>query len=469
MNHSPIRLLALHTPWPALLFASLFCFSGCKPKGEVSGADESIKGPATVEQAARAIDLTTFPLMDGAAPNPNRAVASLNYTVPKTTVKSAFDFQRQKLTAQGWKESVRDTSVTEQAASATFKRNGFVLSVSAYPGGPDGAMSVGLNNHGNINYSKLPRPGGTTPLYVGDATAMYVTAAPVPATAEECRRLLLADGWQPYGSAGDSTSFKQNAIRLTATVSSAPAQGGKTVISYSSELMSADLPAPDRAEDLRYSDMTKELSFETADTKEAIVDFYRQTLGPRSWKSTLEKTVDIDDKPTMIFRNPSKDLLTLSFSSAREGKIPVSLQHQSAAEIAELERRIKEKMPQIKAEMQRRDAAESAAFAEAHKPLPKVAVTLPGDASEVEQTAGSIKFTVGKGKARGIAEGWQKQFQAAGWKEEVATLNGMAGAVSLSKDKMSLNIHYTDTGFTPAEVNISAMGAELESSNPGQP
>jgi hypothetical protein len=467
MNHSPIRFHGCNMSWLILFVSVLTSFSGCKRTGgaaDAGGTDDSLKGPATVEQAARVIDLTTFPLMDGAAANPNRAVASLNYSVPKTNVKSAFDFQRQKLAAQGWKESSKDTSVSEQAASATFARKGFILSVSAYPSGGDGGVAVALNNHGNIDFSKLSRPGDAKPLYVGDATAMYVTTAAVPVAAEECRKLLLAQDWQPYGLAGDSNWFKQNAVRLCVTVSSAPAQGGKTAISYSSELMSADLPAPDKAEDLRYSDTSKELSFETAATKEAMVDFYKQKLGPMRWESTLDKTVDVDDKPTMIFRNPAKDMLTLSFAMPRDGKTPVSLQYQSAAEIAELDRQIKAKMPEIRAELKRREAKEAAEFAEAHKPLPKIAVALPNDTSELVQTPDSIKFKVDQGKAKALAETWRKQFRDPGWKESMATLQAMAGAISLSKEKMSMTIHYTDTGFTPAEMNISAMGAELDSS-----
>jgi hypothetical protein len=48
--------------------------------------------------------------------------------------------------------------------------------------------------------------------------------------------------------------FKQNANVVTATVSSAPAQGGKTMIQYSNQLISADIPAPPNVEDLRYGE-----------------------------------------------------------------------------------------------------------------------------------------------------------------------------------------------------------------------
>ena len=406
MKHRTIpRVGGFPLRWPVVLFLTPLVFGsfGCKPR-------EALMGPATVEQAARVIDLTTFPLMPGAAGNPNRAVASLNYAAAQTSVKAAFDFQRQKLTAQGWQESSHDTSVSDQAASTTFKKNGFVLSVSVYSSGDEGRSNILLINHGNIN-----------------------------------------------------------AIRLIVTVSSAPAQGGKTMISLSSELMSADLPAPERADDLRYSDMTKELSFETPDSKEAMTAFYKRTLGLTQWAPTLEKTVDIDDKPTMIFRNPAKDMLRLSFSSERQGKTPVSLVFQSAAEIAELDRQIKAQAPRIKAEMEKRQAKEAAEFAEARKPLPKLPITLPGGAKNVEQSASEIKFTVAKGQARAIAEAWRKQFRDTGWKEDMAMLQGMAGALSFSREKQSLTVHYSDTGFTPAEVSLSAVGAELELSGGEKP
>ena len=282
-------------------------------------------------------------------------------------------------------------------------------------------------------------------------------------------RLITAEGWQAYGKAGDSSYFKQNAIRLGVTVSSAPAQGGKTMISFASDLMSADLPAPEKAEELQYSDSTKELSFATTADKNVVTDYYKKTLAQSGWQPTLDKTVKIDDNDTMIFRNPAKDMLTLSMPPASDGKIRVSLQQQSAAEIAELDRQLKEQMPKIRAAVQAKQAEEDARFAEAHKPLPKVAVLLPADVTGLDQTKDEIKFKVGNGKAQAIAETWRQQFHDTGWKEDVATLGGMAGAISLSKEKQSLTINYTDTGMMPAEITISAMGAELEASSAGKP
>jgi hypothetical protein len=401
--------------------------------------------------------------MDGAMAHRQRTVADLSY--PATSdVKTAFEFQRKKLIEKKWK-TLPGASITDQAASGTFARSGFIVSVSAYPNGKPGSVDVVLHNQGNINLAKLPRPPGTKPVYVGETAAMYVTDESVATTAEACRKLVLAEGWQPYGTAGDSSYFKQNAIRIGVTVGSAPAQGGKTMISFAGELMSADLPAPPDAEDVRYSDQTQELSFETAANKDTVTDLYRKTLATSGWKATLDTTVKIDDNDVVIFRNAAHDLLTLSLSPARHGTIPVSLKHQSAAEIAELDRLIKAEAPALKAKAKAQEAEEAKRLAEDNKPLPKVAVTLPADARSVEQKTDEIKFTVGSGKAKAIAETWRKQFREAGWKEDIVLLEAMAGTLSFSKQNQSLTISYTDTGVMPTEVTLSAMGVELEKSS----
>jgi hypothetical protein len=441
-----------------LASGALLCLSGCGSKNKA--ADEPIQEPATAEQAARILDLSTVPLVDGAKPPWPRRVAGLSYAAT-SEVKNAFEFHRKTLTSQGWKE-LTGSSVTAQSASATFSKAGFTLSLSVYPNGQTGIVLISLQNHGNIKPGQLPVPPGTKPVYVGDMTAMYVTEAAVPATADACRKLLLAQGWVPFGGAGDSAYYKRNAIQVTATVSVAPAQGGKTMISYSRELLSADLPAPSDAEELRYIDPTLELSFETSATKEAVVAFYRKTLATTKWEPTLDHLVEIDGKDEMIFRNPAKDMLTLAFSSNRRGKIPVSLQFQSAAEIAELDRRIKEEAPARRVAAETERAKEQARETEASKPLPKVAVTLPAEAKGVEATKDEIKFTVANGKAKAMAEAFRKQFLEAGWKEDLATLDAMAGALSFTKDNQHLTISYTDTGVMPAEISLSTMGAELE-------
>ena len=442
------------------LVCALGCLFGCgskKGSAEETTSADAIKTPATVEEAARVLDLSTFPLMDGAKSPESRQVANLFY-VATGDVKTAFEFNRKALLAQGWKE-LPNSSVTEQYASATFSRSGFVVYLSVTPSG-DGTQQVRLQNQGNVKPGQLPIPPGAKSVYVGDSTAMYATEVAVPATQDACRNLFVAQGWVPYGKAGDSDFFKQNAMLVTATVSSAPAQGGKTMIQYSTQQMSADIPAPPDVDDLRYVDEPPELTFATAN-QDAIVEFYRKTLAAVGWQPTLDHVIDVDEKPTMIFRNPAKDMVTLSMSGVHAGKLLASVRFQSAAEIAELDRRIKEEAPNLRAAAEAKAAKEAAELAERNK-VPKVAVTLPADAKDVKQTKDEIKFTLSKGKAKAAVESLRTQFHDSGWKEDVASLEGMAGTLLLSKGDQSVTITYSDTGFMPTEVSISAMRAELE-------
>ena len=447
-----------------LAFALGFLF-GCGAKNHASDDTtdaDAIKTPATVEQAAKVLDLSTFPLPDGAKPLESPQVANLFY-LSKGDVKSAFEFNRKALLGQGWKE-LPNSAVTDQYANAMFARSGFVVFLSVTPSG-DGSLQVRLQNQGNVKPGKLPVPPNAKPVYVGDSTAMYESQAAVAATADACRNLLVAQGWVPYGTAGDSAFFKQNANLVTATVSSAPAQGGKTMIQYSSQLISADIPAPQGVDDLRYGDEPPELTFETKQNQDAIVDFYRKTLAATGWKSTLDHMVDIDEKPTMIFRNPAKDMLTLAATGVLRDKLLFSVRFQSAAEIAELDRRIKEAAPALRAAAEKKaaeEAAEAARLAEQNK-VPKIAITLPADAKDVKQTKDEIRFTLGKGKAKEAVESLRTQLRNAGWKEDVASLERMAGTLSFSKENgPSVTITYSDTGFMPTEVGLSAFRAELE-------
>jgi len=147
------------------------------------------------------------------------------------------------------------------------------------------------------------------------------------------------------------------------------------------------------------------------------------------------------------------------------GKLLFSVRFQSGAEIAERDRKIKELAPRLRAEAEAKaakEAKEAAELAEKNK-LPKVTVSLPADAKDVKQNNDSIKFTLGKGKAKAAVESFRKQFRDAGWKEDVAAMEKMAGTLSLSKEGgQSVTITYSDTGFMPTEVSVSTFRGELE-------
>ena len=252
---------------------------GCGAKNGVADdttSGDAIKTPATVEQAAKILDLSTFPLMDGARSSESRHVANLSYVAPGDP-KKALEFQRKAFGAQGWKE-LPNSTITDQSASAMFARDGFVVSLSVIPFEATG-VAVRLQNLGNVKPGKLPVPPNAKPVYVGEPTAMYSTEAAVPATADAIRNLFVAQGWVPYGKAGDSDYFKQNAISLRDCLVRARA-GWEDHDPVFESANSSDIPAPPTSRICVTSMSRPNLTFATTN-QDAIVDFYRKTLADR--------------------------------------------------------------------------------------------------------------------------------------------------------------------------------------------
>lgn len=404
--------------------------------------------PTTAAEAAQVLDLRTFPLLDGAADPGMRTLAQLHYEAPGT-VRNAFALQEKELASRGW--TIEPNSyVSDESASGTFRKDGYTLSLSISPAGKPGEASkvmVFYSQHGNVDAQTLPRPPEVKPMYESPLTSMYVTEASVEATAQATRELFLAAGWEPYGTAGNTLSFKRNAIEASATVQSAPAQGGKTVIQFGTQLLSHDLPAPPDAEKVQYSDSPAQLSLDWNKDIGTTADYYRKALGERGWKATTDNPIEIDWKRMLIFRNEAKDMLELEMSTVEE-KTRIMLKYSTAAEVAEEERRFKE-------EIARREM-------EKNKPKPKLAIKLPAGAGNLEQEASRIEFTVKKGTAQAAVEAIRQTLVDSGWKEERATLKPMFGDVSLEKESLSVSLGYIETGVLPPEITISGFGVDLE-------
>jgi hypothetical protein len=428
--------------------------------GDLIGQEAKTSRPATVADAARVIDLETFPLMTGGASSGPRRLASLRYAA-KGDTRGAYAFQKKTLEARGWKE-LPGGYLSDTSCSGAFGKDGFTVSVSTSPAyGPDaaGLVQLQLTNHGNVDVSKLPVPSDAKLLYSFPTITAYVTEKSVKDTSESLRKLLTAQGWEPYGTAGDSMFFKKNAVRISAWPSVAPAQGNKTVIQLGSELLSADLPAPPALLDASYADTTKALSIDVDMTPEGLAAFYRDALGKAGWKPTTEKPVKIDFREMMIFRNDAKDITTLMMHTI-DGKLRANLEHQTAAEFAEAMRRAAVEEAKRKAESARlaKMASEAAA-----KNLVTVAIVVPAGAKGVERAKDRLEFKVAAGKAKAVVQTIRADLLKKGWKANTASLDSLAGTVVLTKKVgVSLTIVYVDTGLQDAEVTISTFGAEIE-------
>lgn len=409
--------------------------------------------PATVEAAARVLDLRAFPVIEGASVGNMRTLGMLMYEA-KGDAKTAFDFQRQQLKQRGWKEQPGGYQDATNA-SGSFAKDGYTVMVSTsnVNGEPDkqGVARVTLLNHGNVETGKLPVPLGVKPFYAHVGQTSYLTTAKVPETAKACRELLLAAGWEPYGMAGDEATspmmyFKRNAIRLMAWISTAPAQDNKTVIRYSTELMSAELPVPVDAPDPRYNDSDGTLRYEwPGENADPVVAFYQERLPQRDWKATTERPIADDKEKTqfLIFRNPRGDMITLDMERYT-GIVRVTVQHYTAAQVAEQDRLAEEAGERVRQKMAKKNEKV------------RVELMLPAMAAEVEQDKPErIEFKLGTGGGPVAFKVFRQYLIPAGWSEEDGVrTDPHSGSTTFKKGEATIDVRYFDTGLTDAEITV---------------
>jgi hypothetical protein len=331
--------------------------SGSKASAPAEKPEPPLGHPASAAEAGQRVDFTTFPLMEGASEERSRSLASLSYRVA-SDVKSAYAFQKKQLMAQKWKELPEGAAVTDQYASGTFTRAGFHVSVMVMPHSEAGKVDIMLRNHGNVELAKLPRPKATKAVYEGPVSAIYTAEGEVPAAIVECDKLLRADGWQPYGMEGDMRVYKKNAVVVKAWVVLAPAQGNKPSITYSSQQLSEDVPMMPGAEGFRDVDSSNKFEFNTAQEPAAVEAFYRKAFTEMGWQATLDKTVEINGKDIVIFRNAPKNLVELQMKRGpgANAKLQVAIWYQTKAQVDELDKRLDAQ----KEEYMKKKAAEGA-------------------------------------------------------------------------------------------------------------
>lgn len=402
--------------------------------------------PATVAEAAKAVDLSKLPVVEGVTEFGHRTVANLYYGAP-VDAKTAYQFHMKQLTGAGWKEQP-NSQVLDESANATLQKDGFTLSLSAFSTGEKQACQVMIVNHGNVDLAKLPAPPKSKPFYAFPVVAAHITEVPVEETTATVKKLLTAAGWSPYGDSPGLWSFKQNAVLVKASISSAPAQDNKTVVTYSSEQMSADLPAPELAEGLDYDEHLMRLMFESKQPTEEVVGFYRDALAKLGWEPATDKPVQDGKSSWLYFNSKPQGRVSLQVVDSDEAR-RVELVRQTPEQIAEEERLIAEAKKKPKPEP-------------TPKPeTPVVKIKLPKGAKNVESEEDEIKFEVGNGKAKAAAVALQKVLKGAGWTEDAATLEDVTGLMKFSKDDASVTIVYVDTGFMAAEVTVSGFRVNL--------
>lgn len=412
---------------------------------EVTWAQSAPHGDAaTVAQAKAALDLSGKPLVQGIGePQTQVAFQSFQADGDAEAVAKKID---QILASRGLHQSA-GASFTTEYATATYQKSGFVFNLMVMPAGTPNTVSVNLQNLGNVDLTKLSKPEGTTELYVQPSSAMYTSSLPRDAATKKCRELLEHDGWEWFGDTTASFFMRQNAVRLQVMCSESTAQGGKTVLQYSAQQLSSELPLIDDLVRISYADTTKRLEGDSELPVEEFWTAYRLALEERGWKATTERPVTIDFRDHLIFRNSKRELAELVVHSV-DHLTRFDLEFKTAAQVDDEIKLADEALAQAKA---KRDA-DSKRMANP----PKFTLDAPATASLKSSTKKSVEFQVAAGTALNVVTQWLAKKKASGWQVVTTIESREVGQFQLTQGEMTLDLSFVDPGFIAGEITIDA-------------
>jgi len=303
----------------------------------------------------------------------------------------------------------------------------------------------------DIDLSKLPLPEGAKKVFVDANSAIYSIGTSQSETAEACEKLLLHQGWVPYGFAGNTRYYKRGGTRLLATVQAAVGKPGAAMITFNKEPLSADIPLPPDTEEVQYSDSSKQLGFLTALGPDGVADFYRKALAQSGWSTNMEKPDKTDFVYTIIFRSPTDEMMRIEMTPT-SGKLRTMVTYNTAGEVAAERQLVAKGMAAFKEKLAK----------EASAPKPTVAIALPPSTISKALTSKNLKMNLPANSAKAAVQSLLKDLLAAGWKEATASLESIGGTAQLTLENRTLTIVYIDPGFMPAEVTITPGDVEIK-------
>jgi hypothetical protein len=311
---------------------------GCSESADSSNGANAEAG---TEPPFELLDLETFDRLPDAKPPYMRSRTLLMYDAPGEAVGS-YAALKKKLVAAHWREVPGGTISAEYgSANGFFQRGDHALTLSLTKGNEPDTVSVTMQHHGNLDLSKLPLPRDAESVYRFPHTAGYVTTVGVDETTKTFGDAMAADGWSVYESSPGSTTYKRGAQTVQVSISSAPAQGGKTMMQLSPQLLPVDLPVPPSAVDVRFSHGPVELHFEYPGDWDEVAKFYQTELPRLSWKPTSENLIKNENDAFQIYRNAEKALAQLKVET-RGGRTQATVEYQSPAVFEENEKRFQE-------------------------------------------------------------------------------------------------------------------------------
>ena len=137
------------------------------------------------------------------------------------------------------------------------------------------------------------------------------------------------------------------------------------------------------------------------------------------------------------------------------------LEFLTAEDVEKLEKKLAESKPESEDPVMAEEGPITAEVEPKETPSLVVEVPLASSAKVTDASDSAMEIAVASGSGKSTVDGLRKHFVAAGWSEEVAVLEQIAGNVTLTKEGCMLSIVYSDIGIGSAEMTVMAVGGKL--------
>jgi hypothetical protein len=411
-------------------------------KAETPVAAVKTNEAATVAQVAQLLNLSKLDLPDQSKLMGQAEIGWLNYETTQD-VKTVADFYRSLLTGQGWQEVSGQGYMDDTLATIYFTKDGFAVSLSASQSGT-GSVSVTVMHHGNIDPTTLPQMADAEGVIPAPNTLIYFSPTAVADVAEFTRQELAAQGWQEYvrpniasanNADSQALSFKQNGLDLSAYITTAPAQDGKTSVQYNLTLLPLDLPTPAEATALELEKSEPYLSFTTPVKPEDVVAFYRQEMTGLGWKELADSTIAAE-QASLVFANEPEELVLALAAKLEDGQTTVVLGSLEAVALAT------QPTPEpVESPTTETTIAESPSSGGDMPNLPT-----PDDAQNLEYDSDSAQITyTSPSDIAALVKFYREALPPLGWQENEieGIVTDIFGYLSFSKGEANLTINLT--------------------------
>jgi hypothetical protein len=328
-------------------------------QGDTPQKSSAVEGgtvtPLSAQEAARIIDLRTFPRLKGAKVQSQR-LGEVTYTVP-VTMQQAADFCVKNLTDAGWHEAPGERHKNEAGGSEyqsfLFTKQGHILYANVFAADKD--VGVSLRYSGNFDTHTLPRmkdavlTAGGSGSFLNYTATNYTTEASVSDVIDFLAKEMASLGWQEYVAylrsnrrSPGSLYFRKQATVLSIYAFKDRDKPGKTTVSCSAGVLSDDIPTMPDAASLRIQDgEVFELRYETPAAYQTVTDFYKKELPALGWKYREGAGSFHQDSTFFFFDGNNKHFLSVDLKPAAAGKTLVNFADLTPEIEAAIEQKLK--------------------------------------------------------------------------------------------------------------------------------